>query len=138
MKVEIKKLEKHEDERGWLVEMLRGDQIDQEIKNIYFSISKPGAIRGNHYHKRKTEWFCTVKGKARLILGDNKSREKRELILSGDDPTTIKIPPNVTHLIENIGGDEMHLIVIVNEVFNPDDPDTLSRKVDVNKKDWGD
>lgn len=134
MNIEIKKLEKHTDGRGCLVEVLRGDQIDQKIEHIYFSISKPGAIRANHYHKRKTEWFCTVEGGAKLILEDNKSNERRELLLSGDDPMAVMVPPNVTHLVENIGDDEMHLIVIANEVFDPDDPDTFSRKVDLNKK----
>ena len=125
MKAELKSIEKHTDERGWLVEILRDDEIQEAIKQIYFSTSKPGAIRGNHYHKRKVEWFSVVKGKAKLVLEDNESKERKELILSEDNPAIVKITPHITHAIQNIGDDEMYLIVIVNEVFNPDDADTF-------------
>ena len=125
MKPELKNIEKHTDERGWLVEILRDDEIKEEIKQVYFSTSKPGVIRGNHYHKHKVEWFSVVKGKAKLVLEDNESKEREELILSEDKPAIVKVPPNISHAIQNISDDEMYLIVIVNEVFNPDDTDTF-------------
>lgn len=125
MESRIKNIEKHTDERGWLVEILRDDEIKEEIKQVYFSASKPGAIRGNHYHKRKVEWFSVVKGKAKLVLEDNESNKREELILSEDTPAIVKVSPNISHAIQNIGKDEMYLIVIVNEVFNPDDADTF-------------
>jgi len=125
MMPKIKKLEKHIDERGWLLEILRDDEIEEEIKQVYYSTSKPGIIRGNHFHKRKVEWFSVVKGKAKLILEDNESKKREELVLSDDEPTIVKITPNVSHAIQNIGYDEMHLIVIVNEVFDPHATDTF-------------
>lgn len=125
----IKNIEKHTDERGWLVEILRDDEIKEEIKQVYFSTSKPGVIRGNHYHKHKIEWFSVVKGKAKLFLEDNESNKREELILSDDNPSIVKITPNIVHAIQNIGDDEMYLIVIVNEVFNPDDADTFYTKL---------
>ena len=125
MKVELKAIEKHTDERGLLLEIIRDDKIKEELKQVYFSTSKPEVIRGNHYHKRKVEWFSVVKGKAKLVLEDNESKEREELILSDDEPAIIKILPNISHAIQNIRDDEMYLIVIANEVFNPDDPDTF-------------
>lgn len=129
MKSELKKLKKQTDERGWLVEILRDDEIQEAIKQIYFSTSKPNAIRGNHYHKHKVEWFSVVKGKAKLVLEDNESKEKAEVILLDDTPAIVKIPPNISHAIQNIGEDEMYLIVIVNEVFNPDKADTFYKEI---------
>lgn len=125
MNFEIKDLKKHEDERGYLLEILRSDEINEDIQQIYFSTSKHGAVRGGHYHKKKVEWFCVVKGKAKLVLEDNDLKEKEEMILSGDNPSIIKVPPNISHVIENIGDNEMHLIVISNEVFDPHDTDTF-------------
>jgi len=122
--MKIEEAEKHEDKRGWLVEILRRDKIQEDIKQIYFSITVPGAVRGNHYHKRKVEWFCVLKGVARLLMEDNNTKERKELILYGDCPKVVKIPPNVTHAIENIGDEDMYLMVIANEVFDPRDPDT--------------
>jgi len=46
MNVEIRSLEKHEDERGLLLEILKGDEINESIQQIYFSTSEPGAVRG--------------------------------------------------------------------------------------------
>lgn len=38
-------------------------------------------------------------------------------------------PSDIKKLIQNIGDDDMYLIVIVNEVFNPDDADTFYTKL---------
>lgn len=122
----MKKLKKHIDERGWLVEVLRGDEINEKIEHIHFSILKPGFIRGGHYHKRKTEWFCIVKGKVKLILNKLNSNEKKEIMLSDNNPMIVKITPHIRHTIENIGTEDVYLIAIVNEVFNPNDPDTYT------------
>ncbi len=129
MELEFKELEQHIDERGWLVEILKSGEGEEEIRQVYFSTSKCGAIRGNHYHKRKVEWFSVVKGKARLVVEDTKSKARKTLVLSGDSPAIVKIPPNISHAIHNIGDDEMYLVIIVNEVFDPNDTDTFYVKV---------
>ena len=67
LKYKIKELKIHSDERGWLVEMLKRSQIKQEIKQIYVTIIKPGKIRGNHYHLKRTEWFFIAKGKQKFL-----------------------------------------------------------------------
>ena len=126
MQVEIRKIEKHEDARGWLAEVLRSDKVDEAIRQIHFSTSKPNTMRGNHYHKRKVEWFCVVKGIAKLLLEDIRTKEKKELTLSEENLVSVAIYPYVLHTLKNIGKSNMHLIVIVNEVFNSEDPDTYS------------
>jgi len=129
MNVNSEKLKKHEDARGYLVEIIRKDEIAEDIGQIHFSVSKPGAVRGNHYHNRKVEWFCVVKGKALLVLEDINSGEKHELVLSGADPQLVKVFPGVVHAIRNAGNNVMYLIVANNEVFNPADPDTYPRVI---------
>lgn len=120
----MRELKKHEDNRGILFEILRRDETADEIKHIYFSVSKSGAVRGDHHHKRKVEWFCVVKGRAKLIVEDINTNEKKEVILDSEKPTIVKIPPYVKHQIKNIGRGRMYLIAVTNEVFDPDDPDT--------------
>ena len=127
MNVEITSLEKHEDERGLLLEILKSDEIKESIQQIYFSTSEPGAVRGGHYHKEKVEWFCVVKGTAKLFLEDIISKERKELILSGDEPAIVKIPPKIIHRLENIGRNKMYLIVVSNMVFDHNDPDTYTK-----------
>ena len=121
----VRSLVLHEDERGSLFEVLRADQTDHDIKQIYFAISKPGASRGNHYHTRKIEWFCVTKGVGKLVLKHTVSLVEEEIILMGQNPTICEIRPNISHSIINMGQDDMHLVVIANEVFDPNDADTF-------------
>ncbi len=116
--------QKHLDSRGCLVEVLRADEISRDMKHFYFSTSRPGAIRGNHYHHRKTEWFCVVRGIGRLVLEHRDSGYREEITMAGDCPMTVEIPPGFVHAIQNVGDAEMLLLVVVDEVFDPEDPDT--------------
>jgi len=123
MNVEIKKLNKKEDERGWLIEFLKGNNIS--TGQFFITLAYPGKTKGNHYHKRKIEWFFVIKGEAILYLKDNKTKEIREIMLCETNPLAIKINPNITHKITNIGKDDMYLLVYSNEVFNKKNPDTF-------------
>ena len=120
MKIETKK-----DERGKLIEVFKIPGVGQ----VNYSTSKPGVIRGNHYHRRNKEKFLVVEGEAKITLRNRENNEIKEHHLSGDDPEIIEIPLNYTHGIENIGKSELKLVVWMNEVFNPDDPDTYPEKV---------
>jgi len=124
LQLEIKQLSKISDKRGWLTEIIN-DKTDQKTKNIHYSYSEPGAIRGNHYHEHKTEWLCVTYGIGRIVLEDNLTKERKELAVSGDSPVLVKIPPKITHAIENCDASlSMHLMVIMNEEYNSTDPDT--------------
>ena len=99
------------------------------VGQIHYSVSVSGAVRGNHYHTRKKEVFCVVEGKGKIRMRNRESGEMKELVVSGEAPETIEMPLNWAHSIENIGGDEMKLIVWTNEIFDPNDPDTYPEKV---------
>lgn len=119
-----KKLEVYEDERGRHVELFRLGKAGQ----VNYSESKPGTIRGNHYHTRKRELFCVIEGEAKIKLRNRKTGERKELIISGRKPELVEILPYWVHSIENIGDKEMKLIYWVSEEFNPDDSDTYYEK----------
>lgn len=122
-------LEVNSDERGLLFEILRQDKIQHEIKQVYFSISKKGAVRGNHYHKRKIEWFSVIKGTGKIILKNKRTNKEHISILNGNKPAIVKIEPYISHAIQNIGKEDMYLIVIVNEIFDIKDPDTYHETI---------
>jgi UDP-2-acetamido-2,6-beta-L-arabino-hexul-4-ose reductase len=115
----------HTDTRGQLFEIMRlagGGQI-------FFSTTKPGVIRGNHFHSRKIEWFCVVRGEAVIRIrrvGDNKVREFR---VCGSAPEFISIPALHTHQIENVGDEDLLTMFWSSEIFQPGDPDTSQEKV---------
>lgn len=114
------------DERGSLAELYKFPGIGQ----VFYSTTHPGKTRGNHYHlKHKVERFCVVRGKAKISLRNRETGEKAEFDVSGENPTIIDMPLNWTHNIKNTGEEEMGLVVWVNEVFDPTNPDTFAEEV---------
>ena len=92
-------------------------------------MSKKGVVRGNHFHDTKMEKFVVVGGRARIKLRHMTTGEKKEFDVSGDAIQIITIPAGYTHSIENIGADDMTLLIWANENFDPDKPDTYFEEV---------
>ena len=128
-KVKIKKLDIKKDGRGFVAEIVRLEDLENQSKEfgqIYISTAKPGQIKGKHYHERKTEWFCVIKGKGMLTLIDKKSKKRLEIEMGEDNMVVVQIPPMVWHAIANTEKEtEMYLLAYIDESFNPNDPDTI-------------
>jgi UDP-2-acetamido-2,6-beta-L-arabino-hexul-4-ose reductase len=122
------KLRKHEDGRGYLVENTL-PKILKESKHFFISKSKPGVIRGNHYHLRKSEWFYLIQGRGVLYIEDIKNKKRNKIILDDKDNLIINLGPNKAHAFKNTGEKEFILLAFVSEVFNRRDPDTFNYKV---------
>ncbi|GJQ64323.1 MAG: epimerase [Melioribacteraceae bacterium] len=114
------KLIKRVDNRGFLVENIKEYSGGQN----FYSVTKPGITRGNHFHRRKIERFCVLKGKAIIRMRKIGTSEVFEFEVDGENPTTIDMPIWYTHNITNIGDEEMITLFWSNEIFNPEDPDT--------------
>ena len=116
---------KHEDERGSFTELVR------TLKSGQFSIStsKPGVIRGNHYHHTKMERFIVVKGKAKITFESVIDETRKEFYVDDTDIKIVTIPVGYTHNIENIGDDEMVLVMWCNELFDEKKPDTYRKLI---------
>ncbi len=127
MKLKIKRINVKSDSRGRLAEIIRPEDIKKaQFGQLILTVAYPGEVRGNHYHKRKTEWYCVIRGKAILTIISNKTRERKETIMGENEFVLVEIPPNYFHSIRNVGKEEMMLLVYVNEPFDPMDQDTYS------------
>ena len=115
---------KNVDERGSFTELVRTNECGQ----ISISFSKPGVVRGNHYHHTKLERFIVVKGRARISFTSVVDGTSYEFEVSGEDIKVVTIPVGFTHNIENIGNDEMILVIWCNELFDENEPDTYLKK----------
>ena len=113
------------DNRGSFTEMFKSEERGQVSVNI----SKPGIIKGNHWHNTKNEKFIVVSGKGKIKFRKVGSDEVIEYNVSGDKLEVVDIPVGYTHSIENIGDTDMVTIMWANEVFNPDKPDTYYLEV---------
>ena len=125
IKYKIKELEIHSDNRGWLVELLKANQLEKPVKQIYIASIKPGCVRGNHYHLKRMEWFFIVAGKAKLSLQDIKTKEKISFKLSPREPKVITIFPNISHAIKNVGKEVVYLVSAQSDIYNPRRPDAF-------------
>lgn len=115
-----KPLTLHKDKRGHLVEIVKENCGGQS----FFSLTKPGITRGNHFHTRKVERFCVVKGEAIIRLRKLGASGITEFKVSGDRPVALDIPVFYTHNITNTGSSDLLTFFWSNEIFNPEDPDT--------------
>ena len=101
--VVVKKLDKFEDERGWLAEIFREDETDYKPVMSYVSMTKPGVVRGPHEHEFQSDCFVFVgPGSFEVHLWDRRddsgSREEYMKIEAGEDnPCLIIVPPGVVH-----------------------------------------
>lgn len=127
--VKIKKLNFHRDKRGWVTEILREEEIEKKktFGQIYLTTAHPGFVKGNHYHLRKTEWFCVIKGEGKLYLKNLESGESQEISLDErENFLLVQIAPGIAHAIKNTGSEILYLLAYIDEPYNPDDPDTFA------------
>ncbi|MBU0686422.1 MAG: NAD-dependent epimerase/dehydratase family protein [Candidatus Margulisbacteria bacterium] len=115
----------HGDERGELFEIVKLAQGGQ----VFFSTTKPGIVRGNHYHIRKLEKFCVLKGNAIIRMRRIGTDKIQEFKIDSRKPTFIDIPIFHTHHIENAGQDDLLTLFWSNELFDAADPDIFYEEV---------
>lgn len=118
-------LNMHCDNRGSFTEFLRTPERGQVSVNI----SKPGIVKGNHWHHTKNEKFLVVKGEGVIRFRQIFSDEVIEYRVSGEKLQVVDIPCGYTHNIENVGDGEMVTVMWANEAFDPEHPDTFAMQV---------
>ena len=116
----------HEDERGSFTEILKSAGCGQ----VSINISKPGIVKGNHWHNTKNEKFIVVSGQGTIRFRKHGSDEIIEYKVSGEKLEVVDIPTGYTHSITNEGDTDMVTLMWCNECFNPGKPDTIYEKVD--------
>lgn len=109
------------DERGSFTEFLKSPDRGQ----VSINISKPGITKGEHWHHTKNEKFLVVSGKGVIRFRKIDEEKVYEYFVSGDKLEVVDIPVGYTHNIENLGNTDMVTVMWVNEVFDPERPDTF-------------
>lgn len=112
---------RYTDDRGYLIELLKSERSQGQI---FFSTTRPGITRGNHFHFNKIERFCVLKGTANISMRKLGSNEISQYIIADHMDTVIDMPILYTHNITNIGNDELVCVFWTNEIFNNEISDT--------------
>jgi len=127
--VEIKKLTRHADERGFLMELLRADDpIFTNFGMAYVSMNYPGIVRAWHYHKKQDDYFVVVKGMAKVALYDMREGSPTrgqvdEYYLGENNNIVLHIPVGVAHGYKTVGTEPSFLINFPSEPYDAQDPD---------------
>ena len=117
----------HCDPRGSFTEVLHSAERGQVSVNV----SKPGIVKGQHWHHTKHEKFLVVSGEGVIRFRKMGEPDGRviEYRVSGAKMEVVRIPPGYTHNIENLGTGDMVTLMWANEVFDPANPDTFRQNV---------
>ncbi len=108
----VRDLRKFRDERGWLSELFRKDDLEPEFFPVmaYISATLPGVTRGPHEHQDQADLFYFIgPSNFKLRMWDNRidSSTYRNmmmtLIVGEDDPKAVLIPKGVVHAYRNVG-----------------------------------
>jgi UDP-2-acetamido-2,6-beta-L-arabino-hexul-4-ose reductase len=118
-------LKMNRDNRGSFTEFMRTAERGQVSVNI----SKPGIIKGNHWHHSKNEKFLVVSGTGIIRLRRIDSSEIIEYQVNSDKLQIVDIPSGYTHSITNIGETDLVTIMWASEIYNKEKADTYSLEV---------
>ena len=146
--VVIYTLKKFYDERGWLAELFRHDELDSEFYPVmsYISFTRSGVQRGPHEHVDQADLFCFIGPSTfKMRMWDNRPDSPTfnyimTLYLGEDDARAVVVPKGVVHAYQNIGTADGMVINCPNrlymgegkrepidEIRHEDDPDTIYR-----------
>lgn len=141
-------LKKFYDDRGWLTELFRIDELSEEFRPemAYISFTKPGVKRGPHEHVDQADLFCFIGPSTFMLrLWDNRIDSPTynavvTLFVGEDNPTAVIIPRGVVHGYKNVGLNDGMVVNCPNrlymghkrsepidEIRHEDDPETIYR-----------
>ena len=89
-----KPLEKHKDKRGTIVDIF----YKEKIEHVAIVDSTPNVVRGNHYHKKSTQYILVTKGSLEYWYKPIEKKEPAKMVMVkvGDLVTT---PPLEIHAL---------------------------------------
>ena len=120
--VRVFPLPRLDDERGWLVELVRASRLPKPIRQTNVSFSRRGVIRGLHYHERgQDDLFVCLSGSARVVVLDRASGETFTTDIGDENPAAVYVPGHHAHGFEALT--DVLMLYHVTEEYDPDDPD---------------
>ena len=120
--VELIPLRRFEDERGWLMELMRASELPKPVRQSNLVFSRQGVIRALHYHERgQDDLFVCLQGMIRVVVLDRESGETFSEDIGDENPTAVYVPGRHAHGYEALT--DCLLLYHVTEEYDRDDPD---------------
>ena len=101
------------DQRGWLCELFRHDELAEMFHPAmcYVSMTEPGVARGPHEHVDQADYFCFLgPGNFKLYLWDTRQQSPtyqtfQTDLVGADKPMAVVVPVGVVHAYKNVSGE---------------------------------
>jgi dTDP-4-dehydrorhamnose 3,5-epimerase len=133
--VTLRRLAKHRADNGWFMEVVRltdgrveGDADAFTVRQLSVSQAAPGRINAFHIHPKRpqAERWTVLSGQLSVWLVDCRATSstqgvRRRVVLSGEEPALLSIPPGVAHGYK-AGAQGALLLYAVSEQFDLQDP----------------
>lgn len=111
--VKIVPLRKWIDDRGWLVETFREDEVEPTFHPVmgYTSLTQPETVRGPHEHVEQSDLFVFIgPGNFKIYLWDNRKNSatylNKQVFFGGQDyALQVLVPPGVVHAYKNVSSE---------------------------------
>jgi len=104
-----------DDERGFLIEIIKGDAW----KQLSHSSTRKGTTRGGHYHKITKEFFYVIKGSAEVKIKNAKTGKEETFIAKKGDCFVVE--PYDIHWLTAI--EDAEWVVLLSKEYDENDKD---------------
>lgn len=127
--VKTKKLRVIPDERGRLMEILRGDdELFLGFGQVYMTTTYPGVVKAWHKHEKQVDNVCCVAGMLKLVLYDARPGSKtlgqlEQHYLGVHNPLLVQIPAGVYHGWMCVSPEEAVAVNVPTRAYDHKDPD---------------
>jgi dTDP-4-dehydrorhamnose 3,5-epimerase-like enzyme len=127
----ITQLKDHGDDRGFSAACRSSDfRLPERLAEVHCTTVLPGKVRGNHYHRTRTEALLVFHLDGFTVAWDEGADtlvHTREF--DGSGTVVIEVSRDHAHAIHNTG--RLHLVVVAlsSHIYAPDDPDAFRRVV---------
>ena len=120
----IQPLRRFSDDRGWLAEFFRQDELPADLHPVmgYLSLTHPGVARGPHEHENQTDLFLFFDGQFRVYLWDARADSptygtRQVLDLGKSNLAAVIVPPGVVHAYRNVGDSDALIVNCPNALY---------------------
>ena len=115
-------LQRHDDDRGWFMELMRASGLPKPVRQANLAYSRKGVIRALHYHERgQDDLFACVSGMVRVVVLDRDTGETFTEDIGDQNPVAIYVPGHRAHGYEALT--DCLFCYLVTEEYDPADPD---------------
>jgi UDP-2-acetamido-2,6-beta-L-arabino-hexul-4-ose reductase len=129
--VRILSLDNRGDQRGFSYSLqARQFAFLGSVKDVHFSATLPGHIRGNHFHRLRKELLVVCyEDSWTLAFDQGEGTAVTSRTFSGSGTVAVEIEPLASHAVRNDGQRPLLVVAMTNGLYDAANPDAYGKIV---------